>query len=73
MIYKLCLLVLGRDEEQPRGPVVGDGLRVDDLDRCEDGEVGDEGEDVDGGGEWDPDGDGEGQIPAKHLSPNPQE
>ena len=62
-----CLLVLNRDEEEPRGPVVGDGLRVDDLDGREDGEVGDEGEDVDGGGEGDPDGDGERQIPARVL------
>ena len=62
-----CSHVFDRDEEEPRCPVVGDGLRVDDLNGREDGEVGDKCEDVDGGREGDSDGDGERQIPARVL------
>ena len=65
--YRGRLLVLHRDEEKSRGPFVGDGLGVDDLHGREDGEVGHEGEDVEGGREGDSDRDGERQVPAGVL------
>ena len=53
--------------EQPRTPVVGDGLRADNVAGREESEVGDVDEYVDDGDEWDRDEDGKGHVAARLL------